>query len=134
MIIYIVLEVAMNGLFDINLSIYTYLWCEKYMDNLIYVRYAHIIDIWNKMKYGMNWKWSVFTLIRDKFAFTQNHFLWIVQNLQSIYPTLIHSGDHRIQGKRCQKWKWMKTRLKMNKQVRLQFSSSFSEGEKCGFL
>ena len=33
------------------------------------------------------------------------------------------------------KWEWMKSRLKMNKQVELQFSSSsFSEGEKCGFL
>ena len=29
MIIYIVIEVAMNGLFDINLSIYTYLWSEE---------------------------------------------------------------------------------------------------------
>ena len=58
MIIYIVFEVAMNGLFDINLSIYTYLWCEECMDNLIYVQYVHIIDIWNEMKYGMNWKWG----------------------------------------------------------------------------
>ena len=58
MIIYIVFEVAMNGLFDINLSIYTYLWCEECMDNLIYVQYVHVIDIWNEMKYGMNWKWG----------------------------------------------------------------------------
>ena len=86
MIIYIVIEVAMNGLFDINLSIYTYLWSEECMDNLFYVGYVHIIDIWKKMKYGMNWKWSVFTLIRDHFAFIQNRFLWTNRYLQSIYP------------------------------------------------
>ena len=45
MIIYIVFEVAMNGLFDINLSIYTYLRSEECLDNLIYVRSDHVIDI-----------------------------------------------------------------------------------------
>ena len=49
MIIYIVIEVAMNGLFDINLSIYTYLWSEECILN------SSMLDLTMLLIFEMKW-------------------------------------------------------------------------------
>ena len=53
MIIYIVLEVAMNGLFDINLSIYTYLWSEEYILNSSMLDMSILLIF--EIKWNMGW-------------------------------------------------------------------------------
>jgi len=53
MIIYIVFEVAMNGLFDINLSIYTYLWSEEYILNSSMLDMSILLIF--EIKWNMGW-------------------------------------------------------------------------------
>ena len=53
MIIYIVFEVAMNGLFDINLSIYTYLWSEECILNSSMLDMSILLIF--EIKWNMGW-------------------------------------------------------------------------------
>ena len=53
MIIYIVIEVAMNGLFDINLSIYTYLWSEECILNSSMLDMSILLIF--EIKWNMGW-------------------------------------------------------------------------------
>lgn len=53
MIIYIVFEVAMNGLFDINLFIYTYLWSEECILNSSMLDLTMLLIF--KIKWNMGW-------------------------------------------------------------------------------
>ena len=80
---------AINGLFDTNLSIYTYSWYEEGRHNLDNLSCAHDIKKWTYLQHGMNWESSIFTLIRCHFAPPQDLSIWTNMYLQSIYPSTL---------------------------------------------
>ena len=80
---------AINGLFDTNLSIYTYSWYEEGRHNLDNLSCAHDIKKWTYLQHGMNWESSIFTLIRCHFAPPQDLSIWTNRYLQSIYPSTL---------------------------------------------
>ena len=81
---------AINGLFDTNLSIYTYLWHEEGRHNLVNLCCFHNIKKWTHYQHGMNWNSSIYALIRCHFAPPQDLSIWTNRYLQSIYlSTLI---------------------------------------------
>ena len=92
---YVVFKETIKWFLDVNLSIYTYLWYEEGMHNLINLHCVHDITIWTLFQHGMNWKSSISTLIRGHFTPPQDLSIWINRYLQSIYPsTLIHWEGH----------------------------------------
>ena len=99
---------AINGLFDTNLSIYTYSWYEEGRHNLDNLSCVHDIKKWTYYQHGMNWNSSNFTLIRCHFAPPQDLSIWTNRYLQSIYTStliqersasgrpLIHREGHNV--------------------------------------
>ena len=86
---YVVFKETIGHSLMLTSPIYTYLWYEEGMHNLINLSCVHDITIWTLFQHGMNWKSSIITLIRGHFAPPQNLSIWTNRYLQSIYTSTL---------------------------------------------